>query len=117
MRAIMVSIDHVSFESSSSYRYDKLTRGVHETAHYETGSGAAGQVQSRTLFHTQVAGQTTLSEEVGRELNSTAETGSNHGGANTTVDTLDTLGLVDLAQAIKRVLVVVLSTNGKERRK
>lgn len=90
---------------------------MHETAHYETGSGTAGQVQSRTLFHTQMAGQTTLSEEVGRKLNSTAETGSNHGGANTTVDSLNTLALVDLTQAIERVLIVVLSANGKERRK
>jgi hypothetical protein len=57
-------------------------------------------MQTRAFLHTQVAGQTALGKEVCGELDSTAKTSTDHGSSNTTVDTLDTLTLVDLAQSI-----------------
>lgn len=88
---------------------------MHEAANNEARSCATGQMQSRTLLHTQVAGQTALGKEVCGELNGTTKTGANHSSTDTTVDTLDALALVDLAKAIKRVLIVVLGANGEER--
>lgn len=87
---------------------------MHEAAHNEARSCATGQVQSRTLLHTQVAGQTALGKEVCGELHGTAETSADHSSADTTVDTLDTLALVDLAKAIERVLIVVLGADREE---
>ena len=72
-------------------------------------------MQSRTLLHTQVAGQTALGKEVRGELHSTTKTGTDHSSTDTTVDTLDSLTLVNLAKTIKRVLIVVLGANGEER--
>lgn len=88
---------------------------MHEAAHNEARSCATGQMQSRTLLHTQVAGQTALGKEVCGELHGTTETRADHSSTDTTVDALDALALVDLAKAIKRVLIVVLSADGEER--
>lgn len=89
---------------------------MHEAAHHKTRSRTAGQVQSRSLLHAQVSGQATLGKEVGWELDSTAKASTNHSSTHTTVNALDTFTLVDLAQSIKRVPVVVLGTDGEERR-
>jgi len=87
---------------------------VHEAAHDEARYSATGQMQSRALLHTQMAGQTTLGKEVCGELNGTSETSTDHGSTDTTVYTLDTLTLVDLAQSINGVFVVVLSADREE---
>lgn len=87
---------------------------MHEAAHNEAGSCATSQMQSRTLFHTQVVGQTALGKEVCGKLHGAAETGADHSSTDTTVDTLDALALVDLAKAIKRILIVVLGADGEE---
>lgn len=87
---------------------------MHEAAHDEARRRTTSQMQSRTLLHTQVAGQTALGEEVCGELDGTAETSTDHGSSNTTVDTLDTLTFVDLAQSIVRVLVVMLRADREE---
>jgi hypothetical protein len=73
-------------------------------------------MQSRALLHAKVPSQAALGKEVCGELNSTAEAGPNHRSPNTTVDTLDTLTSIDLAQTIDGVLIVMLSTDGEEGR-
>lgn len=73
---------------------------MHKAAHNKSGYRTTAQVQSRTLLHSQMAGQTALGEEVCGELDGTAETSTDHGSSDTTVDTLDTLALVDLAQSV-----------------
>lgn len=73
-------------------------------------------MQSGSLLHTQVPSQTTLGEEVCGELNSTTEAGTDHSSSNTTIDTLDTLTSIDLAEAIERVLIVMLGTDREEGR-
>lgn len=50
---------------------------------------------------TKVSVQAALGKEICRELNSTAETGSDHGSAHSTINALDAFALVDLAQAVK----------------
>lgn len=73
-------------------------------------------MQSRTLLHAQVAGQTALGKEICGELHGTAETGADHSSIDTTVYAPNTLALVDLAKAIKGVFIVVLGADGEERR-
>lgn len=73
-------------------------------------------MQSGAFLHSQVPRQAALGKEVCGELNSTAETGTDHSSPNTTVDTLHALTPVDLAQTIDGVLIVMLSTDGKEGR-
>lgn len=96
--------------------WDKHTRRVHDTANHEAGSRAAGQVQSGPVFHTKVLRQATLGEEVSRQLNRTTETGAHHRCAYTAIQSLHSLGFIDLAQAVERVAIVVLCTDRKERR-
>lgn len=89
---------------------------MHEAAHHKARSRTAGQVQRRSLFHAQVSGQATFGKEVCRELDSTAKASTDHSRSHTTVHALDTFAFVDLAQSIKRIPVVVLGTDGEERR-
>lgn len=58
-------------------------------------------MQRRSFLDTKVSVQAALGKEVRRELNSTAETGSDHGSAHSTINALDAFALVDLAQAVK----------------
>lgn len=92
-----------------------LTRWVHKDANDETRCGTGSKVQSRALLHTQMVGQTSLGEEVCGKLNSTAKRSTDHGGIHAAVDTLDTLALIDRAQPVEGVLVVMLSTDRQER--
>lgn len=71
-------------------------------------------MQSRAFLHAEMAGQPALGKEVCGELNGAAETGTDHGSSDTAVDTLDTLAIIDLAQSVDRVLVVVLSADREE---
>lgn len=89
---------------------------MHEAADYKSRNRTTGKMQTRPLLHIKVPGQAALSEEVCRKLNRTAETCPDHGGANTTVNTLEAFTIVNFAQAIERVLVIVLSSYGEERR-
>lgn len=89
---------------------------MHKAAHYKARSSTTGQVQSRSLLHAEVSGQATLCKEVCWELDSTAEASTDHSSIHTTVHALDTFALVDLAQSIKRVSVIVLGTDGEEGR-
>ena len=73
-------------------------------------------MQSRALLHPKVPSQAALGKEVCRELNRTAETGTDHSGSNTTVYTLHTFASIDLGQAIDRVLIVMLSPDREEGR-
>lgn len=93
-----------------------LTGWVHKDANDETRCGTGSQVQSRALLHTQMVCQTSLGEEVCGKLDSTSKRGTDHGGIHAAVDTLDTLALIDSAQPVEGILVVMLSTDGKERR-
>lgn len=45
-----------------------LTRGVHDNAHDEAANRAAGQMQRRALFHTEMLHQPSLREKVRRQL-------------------------------------------------
>lgn len=87
------------------------TRRMHEAAHNKARCRTASQVQSRAFLHTQVPSQAALGKEVCGELDGTAKAGTDHSGPNATVNTLDTLTSIDLAQAIERVLIVVLGTD------
>lgn len=89
---------------------------MHEAAHDKARCRTTSQMQSGTLLHSQVPCQATLGKEVCGELNSTAETGTDHSSPNATVNTLHTLAPVDLAQTINGVLIVMLSTDGEEGR-
>ena len=89
---------------------------MHKAAHDKARRRATSQVQSRTFLHTQVPSQAALGKEVGGELNSTAEAGTDHSSSNTTINTLDTLTSIDLAQTVERVLIIVLSTDGQKGR-
>lgn len=94
----------------------QLTRRVHDAANDESGGRTTGQMERRAFLHAQMLDQTTLGKEVGRQLDGATETSPNHGGADSTVQTTNALTLVDLTQAVERVTVLVLGTNGKERR-
>lgn len=74
---------------------------MHEAADNKSRSRTTSQVQRRSFLDTKVSVQAALGKEVCRELNSTAETGSDHGSADSTINTLDALAFVDLAQAVK----------------
>jgi len=89
---------------------------MHEAAYDETRACTTGKMQSRSFFHAKVLGQAALCKEVCRELDRAAETCANHSCAHAAVYALDTFAFVDLAQAIKRVLVVVLGTDREKRR-
>lgn len=93
-----------------------LTRRVHDAAYDESRNGTAGQMESRAFFHPQVSGQSSLCEEVCWQLDGAAKAGSNHGGSHTPVESLDPFTTIDLSQAVIRVSVLVLSSDGKERR-
>lgn len=89
---------------------------MHEAAYDETRACTTGKVQGRSFLHAKVLGQAALSKEVCRKLDSTAETRANHSCADTSVHAFDTFTVVDLAQAVERILVMVLSTDREERR-
>ncbi len=89
---------------------------MHEAAHHKARCRATSQVQSRTFLHTQVPSQAALGKEVRGELNSTAEASTDHSSSNATVNTLNTLTSIDLAQPVERVLIIVLSTDGQKGR-
>lgn len=65
-------------------------------------------------MHAKVSGQATLGKEICWELDSTAKASTDHSRINTTVNALDTFTLVDPAQSIKRVPVVVLGADGEK---
>jgi hypothetical protein len=73
-------------------------------------------MQSGAFLHPQVPSQAALSKEVCGELNRTAEAGTDHSSPNATVYTLNTFASIDLAQAIDRVLIVMLSPDREEGR-
>lgn len=74
---------------------------MHEAAHHKARSGTTGKMQSRAFFHAKVSGETSLSKEIGRELNSTAKAGTNHSSSHSPIDTLDTFTFINLAQSVK----------------
>ena len=84
---------------------------MHDTADNESGTCRGQEMQSWSFFHTEMLHQSSLGEKVGWKLYTRAETGTDHGGANTTVKTLDTLGAVDALHAIQSIDIVVLCSN------
>lgn len=95
--------------------HDRVGR-VHENTDHETRARRGHQVKCRTFLHAQMSYKPPLREEVCGELHTRSKTGSYHGGNNAAVETLDTLGLVDLLHTIGGVAVIVLGSNRKERR-
>jgi len=89
---------------------------VHETAHNKAGCRTTGEMKSRSLFDSQMAVEATLGEEVCGELDRAAETCADHSRSYTSIYTLHTFAAVNLAETIDRVFIVVLCTDGKERR-
>lgn len=69
-------------------------------------------MQSRTLLHTKVFYEVALSKEICWKLDTGSETRSYHGRYNTAIEALDTLGAVDLGEAIGGALVLMLCANG-----
>jgi hypothetical protein len=91
--------------------HDSIRR-VHDAAYNESRAGRRHEMQSRTLLHTNVFYKLALSEEVCWELDTGSETSSDHGRYNATIQTLDSLGAVDLGEAIGGAFILMLCTNG-----
>ena len=87
-------------------------RGMHDAAYNESRAGRGHEMQSRTLLQTKVFYKVALSEEVCWKLDTGSETSSDHGRYNTTIQTLDSLGAVDLREAIRGALILMLCTDG-----
>lgn len=93
-----------------------LTRRVHKAAHHKARGRTTGQMQSRPFLHVQMSGQSALGKEICGKLDSAAETGTDHSGTHSAVHAFDTFALVDFAQSVKRVFIVVLGADREEGR-
>lgn len=89
---------------------------MHDAADNETADSTAGKVQRRALFHARVSYQSSLGEEVGRQLNGATKPRTDHGCFNASVQTPDTLAPIDLRHAVPGIAVVVLRAHGPGRR-
>lgn len=88
------------------------TRRMHNTAYNETADGAAGEMERGAVLHAQVFREAALRKEVSRQLDRAPETSPDHSGADTTVQTKETLASVDLHHAVDGVPVLVLGADG-----
>ena len=89
---------------------------MHDAADHESATGATRQMQRRSLMHVQMFYQPPLGKEVRRQLNAAAEPRPHNRSSHASVETADTLGAIDFPEAVQRVLVTMLSTDGEERR-
>lgn len=92
------------------------TRRMHKAAHHKTRGRTTGQMQTRSFLHAKMPAQSALGKEICGKLDSAAETGTDHSSAHSAVHALDTFALVDFAQSVKRVSIVVLGTDREEGR-
>lgn len=89
---------------------------MHDTANNKPGRSTAGKMQSRSFLHSQVSFQSPLCKEICGQLYGTAKSSPHHSGANSAVQTLDTLVCINLAHPINGILVLMLSSDRQERR-
>lgn len=83
---MIVSSSSVSWGTCSNSGQVLLTRWVHKATDNESTSGAASKMQGRAFFHPSVTNQSSLCEEVCRQLHRATETSPDHSSPNTSVE-------------------------------
>lgn len=73
-------------------------------------------MQRRPLLHTRMLHQSSLCKEIRRQLHRATKARSDHRSANSTIQSPYALGTIDLSQAIKRVLVIMLRAHWQKGR-
>ena len=116
IRDIIVSLNSCGQQSTLFARRDENTWGMHHATHHNTRACAAGQMQSKSLVHTQVFYQPPLRKEIRRQLDTAPKTRPNNRRPDTAVETFDTLSAIDFPKAIYRIPITVLSAHGQEGR-
>lgn len=111
MRDMMVSVGQ-----RVTGALERLTWRMHDAAHDKATRRAARQVQRQTLLHVEVLDESALREEICGKLHGAAESCPHHRRPDAAIESSDFLGPIDLAEAVDRVLVVVLGSDGEERR-
>ena len=93
-----------------------LTWRMHDAAHHETTRSTASQMQRRTFLHSQVLHQSPLRKKIGGQLYRTSKTRPYHRSTHTSIESRNTLPLINLPHPIQGIPISMLSPYRCERR-